>query len=173
MDRKLIKIGTSVGVTLQKDYLRKERLKLGDTVRFHPEKVTAKKRSTKRAAIRPEVIAIHKRVLEETGGRNSIHDAGLLFSACEKPKASFGGREMYLDLFTKASVLLEAPVNYRTFSDGNKRTAYLATKAFLALNHFHLHAKTKEGFRFIFSVAKKKSSLEQIAAWLKKHSKPI
>ncbi len=120
-----------------------------------------------------EVIAFHRRVLEETGGREGIHDAGLLFSACEKPKASFGGREMYPDLFIKASVLLEALVNYHTFSDGNKRTAYLATKAFLFLNDLHFQTKTKEGLVFMLSVANKEISLKQIAVWIKKHSKKI
>ena len=120
-----------------------------------------------------EVVAIHRRVLEETGGHEGIHDAGLLFSASEKPKASFGGKEMYPDLFTKASVLLEALANYHTFSDGNKRTAYLATKAFLAMNGFHLRVKKKEALVFILSIAKKKSRLVQIATWLKKHSERI
>ncbi|HBL39934.1 TPA: type II toxin-antitoxin system death-on-curing family toxin [Candidatus Uhrbacteria bacterium] len=120
-----------------------------------------------------EVVAIHRRVLEETGGHEGIHDAGLLFSASEKPKASFGGKEMYPDLFTKASVLLEALANYHTFSDGNKRTAYLAAKTFLAINGFRLKMGAKEGLVFMLSVANKQASREKITLWLKKHSKSI
>ena len=65
MERKLIKIGASFGLTLPVNYIRKERLKLGDTIRMNPEKVSSRKQSSKRTVIRPEVIDWVNQFIEE------------------------------------------------------------------------------------------------------------
>lgn len=120
-----------------------------------------------------EIVAIHRRILEETGGRAGILDAGLLFAAVEKPKTTIGGHEVYPDIFIKAAILLEALVNYHAFSDGNKRTAYVSVKVFLTLNHFYLSTTTNAGFNFVLSVANGKQTQSIIATWLKMHSKRL
>ena len=65
MERKLIKVGTSFGVTFPVDYVRKERLKLGDTICMNLEKVSSRKQASKRTVIRPEVIEWVNRFIEE------------------------------------------------------------------------------------------------------------
>ena len=116
-----------------------------------------------------EVFAVHKRILEACGGIEGIREQGALISACERPKTTFGGQELYPDLFLKAAVLLEALVNYHAFSDGNKRTAFMATKVFLALNGKRLVVSTKDGLAFMLAVATKELAIEDIAKWLKAH----
>lgn len=46
-----------------------------------------------------EVMAIHDRVREIGGGREGILDFTLLHSATERPKASFGGNDLYPSIF--------------------------------------------------------------------------
>ena len=53
---------------------------------------------------------------------------GLLASAVHRPRARMFGTAAYDDLYEQAAALLHALV------DGNKRTAWLATVTFLALN---------------------------------------
>ena len=117
-----------------------------------------------------EVFAIHKQIVESTGKNPIVREHGLLFSICEKPKASFGGTELYPSLFLKAAVLLEALTNYHIFFDGNKRTAWTATSVFLSLNGYHIKPSETIAFRLMLGVAKKKHDLASIQAWLKRYS---
>ena len=120
-----------------------------------------------------EIFAIQKQLVEATEKNPIIREHGLLFSICEKPKATFGGVEFYPGLFLKAAVLLEALANYHVFFDGNKRTAWTVAYVFLALNGFHLKAGKKTTFHFIQQVVAKKHDLKKIDAWLKRHSKSL
>lgn len=118
-----------------------------------------------------EILVLHRMVIQETGGTDGVRDMNLLFSLAHKPQTSYGGAEVYPNLFDKATVLLEAIANYHVFVDGNKRTAFVSTVTFLRANGKDLDVTTAEGFRFILSVATGKRSIEQIATWLKKSSK--
>jgi death-on-curing protein len=63
-----------------------------------------------------------------------VADLGLAESALHAPAATFGGVEFYLDLVTKARVLLVHLTKNHPLPDGNKRAAYLAMIEFLARN---------------------------------------
>lgn len=74
---------------------------------------------------------IHAKIIDETGGAHGIREIGLLVSATERPKASFGGTELYPTLFPKAAAYLESLARYHVFVDGNKRTSIAASNRFL------------------------------------------
>ncbi|MFF8934185.1 type II toxin-antitoxin system death-on-curing family toxin [Streptomyces paradoxus] len=59
---------------------------------------------------------------------------GLLASAVYRPRARMFGTAAYDDLFEQAAALLHALAANHPLVDGNKRTAWLATATFLALN---------------------------------------
>ena len=59
---------------------------------------------------------------------------GLLASAVHRPRARMFGTAAYDDLYEQAAALLHALATNHPFVDGNKRTAWLATVTFLALN---------------------------------------
>jgi len=63
-----------------------------------------------------------------------VADLGLAESALHAPAATFGGVEFYIDLVTKARVLLVHLTKNHPLPDGNKRAAYLAMIEFLARN---------------------------------------
>jgi death on curing protein len=63
-----------------------------------------------------------------------VADLGLAESALHAPAATFGGVEFYLDLVTKARVLLVHLTKNHPLPDANKRAAYLAMIEFLARN---------------------------------------
>lgn len=120
-----------------------------------------------------EVYIIHQRMILVGGGRGDIHDFSLLHSAVERPKAMFGGQELYPTIWKKAAALLHSLVKNHPFDDGNKRTAYYSTKRFLHINGVKLFAPEKIVIPFMVSVDIKNLTLQQIASWLKAHCAKI
>ncbi len=114
-----------------------------------------------------DILAIHDRVIEETGGLLGVRDPGLLESIAHRPKTAFGGVEQFPDIFTKAAVYLESIATYHVFLDGNKRTALSATAVFLNMNGFSTAFPIDESERFMIASAQRQHSLAGIAAWLK------
>ncbi len=78
-----------------------------------------------------QVLFIHARVIDETGGAHDVRDIGLLQSAVARPKATFGGKDLYADVLSKAAALVESLARNHPFVDGNKRTAIISTGIFL------------------------------------------
>lgn len=113
-----------------------------------------------------EVYALHEAILRMSRGKGGIRDFSLLHSAIERPKATFGGKSLYPTLFGKAAALMQSLCLNHAFTDGNKRTAWGATKRFLWLNGYHLSVQPKDGADFMVHVDNDKPDLPEIAAWL-------
>jgi death on curing protein len=116
-----------------------------------------------------QVLFIHSRIIDETGGAHGVRDIGLLQSAVSRPQATFSGNDLYPDILSKTVALMESLARNHPFLDGNKRTAITAVGVFLTLNEWRLEATQKELERFALNVAVKKLSSDEAAAWLKKH----
>lgn len=76
-----------------------------------------------------EVVALHRAVIERTGGASGIRDLGSLESALAQPRASFGGADLHASLPAKAAALGFSLTLNHPFLDGNKRTAHAAMEA--------------------------------------------
>ncbi len=123
--------------------------------------------------LRPEqVLFIHARIIAETGGAHGLRDLGLLQSAVARPRATFDGRDLYPDIFSKAAALMASLAKNHAFVDGNKRTAVAATGMLLAVNGQRLEAGQKELVRFALDVALGKLSDADMGVWLREHSLP-
>jgi death on curing protein len=120
-----------------------------------------------------DILVIHARVIDKTGGSHGVRDTGLLVSLTERPKSSFGGKEVYSDLFQKAAVCLESLIRYHVFIDGNKRTAFVGASRFLFLNGFEFTVSNKEAEDYVLKVAIERYDIEQIAEWLKANSRRV
>ncbi len=117
-----------------------------------------------------QVLFIHSRLIDTTGGIHGIRDIGLLQSAVARPKATFAGKELYADLFHKAAALMESLARNHPFVDGNKRTAITSAGIFLTLNGFALGCSSKELERFTIAVSTGSVSFEYAVAWFNKYS---
>lgn len=117
-----------------------------------------------------QVYEMHRAIIDKIGGTAGVRDFALLHSAVERPKATFGGVDLYPNLWAKAASLLQSLCLNHAFTDGNKRTAWAGTKRFLWLNGYHLRTKPKEGADFMIHVDNEKPDLKEIASWLKSHS---
>lgn len=69
----------------------------------------------------PEVLELHQRLIDSSGGASGIRDLGALESALAQPHATFGTQELYPDIVAKASALCFSLVMNHPFLDGNKR----------------------------------------------------
>src|SRR3989344_7689282 len=115
-----------------------------------------------------DIVGVHDRLIEETGGMLGVREENLLQSIAQRPKTSLDGVEQFPDIFTKAAVYLESIATYHVFLDGNKRTALTVAGVFLLLNGYETNFPTEESEAFILAAAQRHKTLAEISAWLKK-----
>lgn len=118
-----------------------------------------------------QVLYLYKELSRQLGGSVGIRDQGLLESAVYRPQATFGGQDLYPDLFSKAAALGHSLIRNHPFVDGNKRVGYAAMYEMLNLNGFILTPSEDTAFRFVIDVASGAISEPIMADWLKQHSR--
>jgi death-on-curing protein len=118
-----------------------------------------------------QVLFLHARLIAETGGRHGVRDLGLLESAVARPQATFGGEDLYTDVFSKAAVLMQSLINNHPFVDGNKRTGIAAAGLFLRRNGWRLAATNAGLESFILHVASAQPEVASIVAWLQEQTR--
>jgi death-on-curing protein len=118
-----------------------------------------------------QVLFIHARLIETTGGSHGLRDLGLLQSAVARPQATFDGADLYPDLWHKAAALMESLAQNHPFVDGNKRTAITATAMFLQQNGYVLQTTNEALEAFVMMVVEERPSLDAIVVWLKENVK--
>lgn len=118
-----------------------------------------------------EVVYIHDSILEESVGSIGIRDFNLLHSAVERPKASFGGEDLYKNLHEKVASILQSLVLNHAFVDANKRTAFVSSAAFLRKNNYIYICNDAEIYDFLQNIATKKIDFKDIVKFLEKNTK--
>lgn len=113
------------------------------------------------------VLAIHDRQLAEHGGAEGVRDEGLLASALARPQQMLAYGEPPPDLADLAAALAHGLARKHPFIDGNKRTAYVACRTFLALNGGQLIADTDDKYQTFLALADGRLPAEAFAAWLR------
>jgi len=117
-----------------------------------------------------QILFLHARLITETGGSQGIRDLGLLVSAVGRPQATNEGKDLYLDIFTKAAALMHSLIQNHPFVNGNKPTGITAAAIFLQVNGFRLIATNPEVETFMLSVVGGEREVPEIASWLENHS---
>ena len=120
-----------------------------------------------------QALWIYHRLMEELSGNPGLRDEGLLRSALARPLASFGGEDLYPTLFEKAAALAESLVRNHPFLDGNKRMALACLRVMLKMNGFQVIASQEAKARLVERIALKEVSVQDVADWLKKHTRRL
>jgi death-on-curing protein len=120
-----------------------------------------------------QIMFIHSRLINETGGSQGVHDLSALESAVGRPQSSFDNQDLYPSLFMKAAALLDSLIRNHPFVDGNKRAGMTAAALFLRRNGYQLKTSQEDVVRTAMGVAQSQLTIEEIAVWLKENSKPI
>lgn len=114
-----------------------------------------------------QVLFLHSRLIQETGGAHGVRDLSMLLSAMGRPQASFDGEDLYPDLFSRAAALLDSLIRNHPFVDGNKRMAAVACEVFLVLNGATLSAEDHELYPLYLGLSEGSLGEADFAAWLR------
>jgi death-on-curing protein len=114
-----------------------------------------------------QVLFLHDRLIEETGGQHGVRDLGGLQSALARPQAVFADTEFYPDVFSKASVLLDGLTRNHPFLDGNKRISIATAALFLEMNGYRVTTTNVDLEELAMHVTTMKPGLDQIAEWFR------
>ena len=120
-----------------------------------------------------EVLLLHARLIQQTGGAEGVRDLGQLESAIARPQAMFGGEDLYPNLCDKAAALMESLIQNHPFVDGNKRTGLAAAGILLERNGLRLTADNDQVFEFTMSVARGRVRHKEISRWLEENSERL
>jgi len=116
-----------------------------------------------------DVLEVHRRVVEEFGGKAGLRDRGLLESAVAMPRSTFGGRELHTDLVAKAAAYFFHLCANHPFLDGNKRVAVAAAELFLLINNHELVAADDLVEELAIGVAGGEWSKDQVIEFFEAH----
>jgi death on curing protein len=120
--------------------------------------------------VRQEVVlAIHARQVAEHGGADGIRDMGLLTSALDRPRNLLAYADPPPDVPALASAYAFGIVRNHPFVDGNKRTAYVMCRTFLALNGHDLEATAADKYTTFLQLAEGSITEGEFADWLRRH----
>lgn len=116
-----------------------------------------------------QVLAIHRRMIEEFGGEPAVRDHGLLESAVMMPAARFGGKFLHNGIPTMAAAYLFHICRNHPFVDGNKRTGLASAEMFVLLNEMRLAATNAELEELTIGVAAGRISKDDTVAFFRQH----
>lgn len=116
-----------------------------------------------------DVIAIHSRVIEKSGGLDGLRDRNILESATSAPLQSFGGKELFpTDLEKIARIGFGLAANH-AFLDGNKRIGAMVVQLLLKWNGYALHLQQGELADLFIAIADGSAKEEDLLRWIKQH----
>ena len=120
-----------------------------------------------------EVVDLHRRLLQATGGASGIRDFGRLESAIAQSRAAFGGVDLYPTIVEKAAPLAFSLVQGHPIVDGNKRVGHAAMETFLVLNGTQIDAPVDDQERLMLDLAAGRIGRSHLIDWLHQHLKPL
>jgi death-on-curing protein len=112
-----------------------------------------------------DAIAVHDRQLAEHGGAIGIRDPGLLDSALARPVNRWNyGADSAADL---AAAYAYGVARNHPFIDGNKRTAWVLARVFLAINGHKLAFTAEDAIRMMLALAAGELDEAAMVEWFK------
>lgn len=113
----------------------------------------------------PVILAIHDRQIAEHGGASGIRDSGVVESALARPMnlAAYGNP----DAAELAAAYAFGLARNHGFVDGNKRTAWVTARVFLADNGRNLEFDPFDAIRIVEGVAGGGTSESELADWFR------
>ena len=112
-------------------------------------------------------LAIHDRQLAEHGGGAGVRDQSLLDSALARPQQLFSYGDPPPDIAALAASLAFGLARNHPFVDGNKRTAHVCYRVFLALNDAELVATDEDKYIAMLRLAEGSITEAEFADWLR------
>ena len=112
------------------------------------------------------ILAIHDRQIAQHGGLDGLRDRGALDATLHRPQHLADSGEP--DLADSAAALCWGLARNHCFADGNKRTAWVAARLFLADNGAVLAFDPAEAVRLVEGVAAGSVAQMDLAEWFRR-----
>ena len=100
-----------------------------------------------------QIMRLHGKLVEATGGMEGIRDKGLIDSALSAAFQTFDGLELYPSTVAKIARLTYGLVSNHPFVDGNKRIGTYVMLVLLELNHIETNFTDDEIIRIGLELA--------------------
>ncbi len=116
-----------------------------------------------------DVIFIHCRIIQSTGGIDGLRDRAGLEAAIAAPLQSFAGQDFFPSDVEKIARLGYGLAANHAFLDGNKRIGAMMTQLLLKWNRYQLKLRQGELADMFISIADGNSGEEELLAWIQNH----
>jgi death-on-curing protein len=116
-----------------------------------------------------ELLQLHRRLVEQSGGSTGIHSVEALESVLAQPRMTFSGEDLYPTIAEKAAALGFSLIMNHPFVDGNKRTGHAAMEVFLLLNGYEIGASVDEQEQVVLQLAAGELDRKAFTAWVLRH----
>lgn len=120
-----------------------------------------------------EALAIHRALIDATGGAHGLRDRGGLEAALARPEATFNGILLYPRSADQAAAVLESVVKNHPFVDGNKRAGYVLARLILITQGLDLRATDDEEYDMVIQVATGQLDVQGIVKWMEGRVVPL
>lgn len=117
-----------------------------------------------------QIVRLHKKMIDRTGGLDGIRDEGLLDSALSSPFHTFDSEELYPSTAAKIARLSYSLVCNHPFIDGNKRIGTYVMLILLNLNHITVGFTDEDIIRIGLELAKGNMTDIQLLDLIVEHS---
>lgn len=118
-----------------------------------------------------QVMLLHTKLTQKTGGDDGLRDEGLLDSALQSAYATFGGQDLFATTEQKAARLGFGLASNHPFVDGNKRIGVLVLLVFLRLNGIVVKATNGDVTNLGMGIANGTLTYDDVLDWINKHKK--
>lgn len=116
-----------------------------------------------------DVILIHSRVIEGSGGLDGLRDRDGLEAAVSAPMQTFDGKELYPTDIEKIARLGFGLASNHAFVDGNKRIGAMMTQLLLKWNGYDLTLRSGELADMFIAIADGTAKEKDLLDWISKH----
>jgi death-on-curing protein len=120
-----------------------------------------------------EVLELHRRLIDQSGGMAGIRDLGFLEASLAQPRQTYGGIDLYPELIEKAAALGFSLIQNHPLVDGNKRIGHAAMEITLVLNGVELVGSVDSAEAVVLAVAMGELNREAFTNRVKAHQQPI
>lgn len=116
-----------------------------------------------------DILLIHSRVIEGSGGLDGLRDRNGLEAAIAAPMQTFDGQELYPSAIEKIARLGFGLASNHAFVDGNKRISAMMTQLLLKWNGYDLTLRTGELADMFIAIADGTAKEKDLLDWVYAH----
>lgn len=116
-----------------------------------------------------QVIGLHQRLIDATGGTHGLRDEGILSSSLSNAFVTFDGKDLYPTIIEKAANFCFSLIGNHPFVDGNKRIGIYVLLVFLEVNGVNLYFTQDELVQLGLGIADGSIKQPQIIEWIQNH----